>query len=48
MPVWGIVPERVSIASGPAAALSSEGLEHYGKVLKRATAKTPLSAVGWV
>ena len=39
VPVWGIVPERVSIASGPAAPLSREGLEHYGKVLKRATAK---------
>jgi chromosome partitioning protein len=39
VPVWGIVPERVSIASGPAAALSSEGLAHYGKVLKKATAK---------
>ena len=39
VPVWGIVPERVSIASGPAAALSTEGLEHYGKVLKKATAK---------
>ena len=40
MPVWGIIPERVSIASGPAAALSTEGLEHYAKVLKKATAKT--------
>ncbi len=40
VPVWGIVPERVSIASGPAAGLSSEGLEHYGKVLKKATAKS--------
>ena len=39
VPVWGIIPERVSIASGPAAALSTEGLEHYGKVLKKATAK---------
>ena len=39
MPVWGIIPERVSIASGPSAALSSEGLELYGKVLKKATAK---------
>jgi chromosome partitioning protein len=38
VPVWGIVPERVSIASGPAATLSSEGLEHYSKVLKKATA----------
>ena len=39
MPVWGIIPERVSIAAGPAAALSAEGLELYGKVLKKATAK---------
>jgi chromosome partitioning protein len=37
--VWGIVPERVSIASGPAAALSNEGLEYYGKVLKKAMTK---------
>ena len=37
VPVWGVVPERVSIASGPAAALSIEGLEHYAKVLKKAT-----------
>jgi chromosome partitioning protein len=39
VPVWGIVPERVSIASGPASALSNEGLDLYTKVLKRATAK---------
>jgi chromosome partitioning protein len=39
VPVWGIIPERVSIAAGPTAALSTEGLEHYGKVLKKATAK---------
>ena len=39
VPVWGIVPERVSIATGPSARLSSEGLEHYGSVLKKATAK---------
>jgi chromosome partitioning protein len=39
VPVWGIVPERVSIASGPASALSNEGLDHYAKVLKKATAK---------
>jgi chromosome partitioning protein len=39
VPVWGIIPERVSIASGPSAPLSSEGLEHYGKVLRKATAK---------
>ena len=36
VPVWGIVPERVAIASGPSAALSVEGLEHYGKVLRKA------------
>jgi chromosome partitioning protein len=40
VPVWGIVPERVSIASGPASALSNEGLDHYAKVLKKATAKS--------
>jgi chromosome partitioning protein len=39
VPVWGIVPERVSIASGPASALSNEGLDHYLKVFKKATAK---------
>jgi chromosome partitioning protein len=39
VPVWGIVPERVSIATGPSARLSSEGLEHYGSVLKKATAR---------
>jgi len=39
VPVWGIVPERVAIASGPAASLSAEGLEHYAKVLRRAIAK---------
>jgi len=27
-------------ASGPAAGLSSEGLEHYGKVLKKVTTKS--------
>jgi chromosome partitioning protein len=39
VPVWGVVPERVAIAAGPAAALSSEGLEYYGKVFRKATAK---------
>ncbi|MBV8462136.1 MAG: AAA family ATPase [Acidimicrobiales bacterium] len=39
VPVWGIVPERVAIASGPAAGLSNEGLEHYGKVLKKVTGR---------
>ncbi len=36
VPVWGIIPERVSIASGPAARLSFEGLDLYGQVLKKA------------
>jgi chromosome partitioning protein len=36
VPVWGIIPERVSIASGPSARLSAEGLDLYGQVLKRA------------
>src|SRR6202020_150967 len=35
VPVWGIIPERVSIASGPAARLSTEGLEFYAKVFKK-------------
>jgi chromosome partitioning protein len=39
VPVWGIIPERVSIASGPAANLSSEGLELYGQVLRKALGK---------
>ena len=39
VPVWGIVPERVSIASGPASTLSNEGLDLYAKVFKKATAK---------
>jgi len=39
VPVWGIIPERVSIAAGPSARLSSEGLELYGRVFKKATSK---------
>jgi len=39
VPVWGIVPERVSIATGPSGRLSGEGLEHYEPVLKKATAR---------
>jgi len=39
VPVWGIIPERVSIASGPSANLSSEGLELYGQVLRKALGK---------
>jgi chromosome partitioning protein len=36
VPVWGIIPERVTIASGPAANLSSEGLDLYDQVLRKA------------
>ena len=36
VPVWGVIPERVGIASGPEARLYREGLEGYGKVLRRA------------
>ena len=39
VPVWGIIPERVSIAAGPSARLSAEGLDLYGRVFKKATAK---------
>jgi chromosome partitioning protein len=39
VPVWGIIPERVSIAAGPSARLSLEGLELYGQVLKKAMGK---------
>lgn len=34
--VWGSIPERVSIASGPEAGLSHEGLEIYRGVWRRA------------
>jgi chromosome partitioning protein len=34
--VWGIIPERVSIAAGPEARLSRDGLDGYDAVLQRA------------
>jgi chromosome partitioning protein len=34
--IWGVIPERVGIASGPEARLHREGLEEYDKVLRRA------------
>jgi chromosome partitioning protein len=34
--IWGVVPERVGIASGPDARLYREGLAEYDAVLKRA------------
>ncbi len=36
VPVWGVVPERVSIAAGPEGRLSREGLDLYAEVLARA------------
>jgi chromosome partitioning protein len=35
VPIWGVVPERVGIAAGPEARLYRDGLEEYGKVLRR-------------
>ncbi len=37
VPVWGTVPERVAIASGPSAWLSTEGLDEYRSVWRRAS-----------
>ncbi|MHB1209365.1 MAG: ParA family protein [Acidimicrobiales bacterium] len=34
--VWGVIPERVGIASGPEARLSREGLNAYDAVLAKA------------
>jgi len=36
IPVWGVIPERVAIASGPAGRISREGLEAYQEVLRKA------------
>ncbi len=36
VPVWGVIPERVGIASGPEARLSREGLNAYDAVLAKA------------
>jgi chromosome partitioning protein len=35
VPVWGVVPERVGIAAGPEARLYRDGLDEYGKILRR-------------
>ena len=37
IPVWGVIPERVAIAAGPAGRLSPEALDLYEAVLRRAT-----------
>lgn len=34
--VWGVIPERVAIATGPESRLSREGVEAYAEVLKKA------------
>jgi chromosome partitioning protein len=39
VPVWGVIPERVGIASGPDARLYPEGIDAYGSVLKKALRK---------
>jgi chromosome partitioning protein len=36
VPVWGSIPERVSIAAGPEAWLAEDGLEAYRSVWRRA------------
>jgi chromosome partitioning protein len=35
VPVWGVIPERVGIASGPEARLHRDGLDEYGRVFRR-------------
>lgn len=39
VPIWGIIPERVGIASGPESRLYREGLDAYDAVLKKAVRK---------
>ncbi len=41
VPIWGIIPERVGIASGPEARLYREGLDAYAAVLKKAVRRRP-------
>ena len=36
VPIWGVIPERVGIASGPESRLYREGLTEYDAVLRRA------------
>jgi chromosome partitioning protein len=36
VPIWGVIPERVAIAAGPASRIYREGLEAYQEVLKKA------------
>jgi chromosome partitioning protein len=41
VPVWGSVPERVSIAAGPEGSLAVDGLEAYRGVWRRALRAAP-------
>jgi chromosome partitioning protein len=36
IPVWGSIPERVTIAAGPEAWLATDGLDGYRSVWRRA------------
>jgi chromosome partitioning protein len=35
IPVWGTIPERVSITAGPNGPLAADGLESYKKVWRK-------------
>src|SRR5664280_2962089 len=39
VPIWGVIPERVGIASGPESKLYREGLDAYDTVLRKALRK---------
>ena len=41
VPVWGSIPERVSIAAGPEGSLAADGLEAYRGVWRRALRSIP-------
>ncbi|MHB1517998.1 MAG: ParA family protein [Acidimicrobiales bacterium] len=41
VPIWGIIPERVGIASGPDSRLYREGLSLYADVLRKALRRRP-------
>lgn len=36
VPIWGVIPERVGIATGPEDRLHREGLDHHRGILRRA------------
>jgi chromosome partitioning protein len=35
VPIWGVIPERVGIATGPAGRIYREGLEAYQEILRK-------------